>query len=87
MVSVYNQAPLRKPNTFTDKSQWKIGKYGPENPWKYQYEMPLENFETGTLAVFKAGTEITRKLVDEIFDDFLKTRRRPVIRLLMDVVV
>jgi hypothetical protein len=82
-VRLLEEDEPRRPNTHTNRDLWPIGTYGnPKDPWSFGWELPLQNRETGQLAVFKASSEATRNAIGKLIEDFIATRRRPVVRLL-----
>jgi hypothetical protein len=79
-VELLRDAMPSRPASMTDKSEWIDGKYGPEDPWRFSWELPIRDAERRIL-IFKAANELTRKLVGTLISDFVETRRRPIIKL------
>jgi hypothetical protein len=76
-----NERPPR-PTTHADKSFWKAGAGGwTSDPWRPQYSLPLRNEASGQIALFKAGTAVTKAAVGKLLADFAEKRRRPIVAL------
>jgi hypothetical protein len=75
-----------RPDTFTDKQQWKLGPSGkPSDPWSFQYTLFIMDEVTKRVVEFKASTIDTRAAVARLMEDFQKTARRPVVVLSVKV--
>jgi hypothetical protein len=73
----------RRPNTFTDRSQWKLGSHNkPSDPWTApQYTLYLVNPATNKPVEFKGTTADTRAAIARLLDDFRGDMRRPIVAL------
>jgi len=58
-----------------DESKWRIADNGKRvDPWSFQYRLPLENLETGTVVVFVTPTVGGRIAVSELCAAYVKAR-------------
>jgi hypothetical protein len=54
---------------------------GEKDLWRSQLELPLQQIETGELAIFSSGYEWTRQAIGAAVVYFAQTRRRPIVQL------
>jgi len=82
-VCLYTHDEPERPHSFEDRKQWPISdKYGTaRDPWTFQLELPLQQVETGELAIFTSSNEWTRQSIGAVIEYFARTRRRPIIQL------
>jgi hypothetical protein len=69
-----------------DQSEWPTRDGKPEDPWSYQYYMPVENLETGDVLIFVTSSWGGRKAVAELCTTYAKRLKsggdgQPIIKL------
>lgn len=81
-VNIFNTDLPPRPNTFTDRSKWAKNDYGTlKDPWGIGWELPLQQPETGELAVFNSNAEWAKQAIGDVIEYFAQSRRRPIIQL------
>lgn len=70
-VCIYDHDEPQKPNVPD----------GSKDLWRSQLELPLQQIETGELALFTSGYEWTRQAIGAAIEYFAKTSRRPIVQL------
>ena len=71
-----------QPDDYNDREKWIESDYGyKKTPWQLQYEIPLQQVETGELALFSSFTEWGRATIGATIEYFSSMRRRPIVQL------
>ena len=71
-VCIYEQDALPRP---------KMPEGAQKDTWRPQFELPLQQIETGELALFTSGYEWARQAIGAAIEYFAKTHRRPIVQL------
>jgi hypothetical protein len=71
-VCIYEQDELPRP---------KMSVGDQKDMWRPEFELPLQQIETGELALFTCSYEWARRAIGAVIEYFARTRRRPIVQL------
>jgi hypothetical protein len=86
-VALGEKPPVREDLDERNEDEWPNGLDGePADPWVYQYLLPLENLETGEVAIFVSSSYGGKRAVSDLCDAYAKNTKKtgcgqPIIKL------